>query len=68
MVWGAISSMGTAGLYFFPPGTTMNGKKYVNLLLNKIELHMTVHICQLFMHDGALCHRSKVVKKFLKQK
>ena len=29
---------------------------------------MTVHNCLIFMHDGAPCHRSKVVKKFLEQK
>ena len=68
MVWGAMSSMGTAGLYFLPPGTTMNGEKYVNLLKSKLDIHMTIHNCQIFMHDGAPCHRSKMVKKFLEQK
>ena len=46
----------------------MNGEKYVNLLKRKLELHMRVHHCKIFMHDGAPCHRSKVVKKFLEQK
>ena len=68
MVWGAMSSMGTAGLYFVPPKTTINGKKYVNLLKSKLEINMTVHNCQSFMNDSAPCHRSKVVKKFLEQK
>ena len=68
MVWGAMSSMGTAELYFLPPGTTINGEKYLNLLKSKLELHMTVHNCQIFMHDGTPCHRSKLVKKFLEQK
>ena len=31
MIWGAMSFMVTAGLYSVPPGTTINGKKYVNL-------------------------------------
>jgi len=26
MTWGAISTQGTAGLFFLDPGTTMNGK------------------------------------------
>ena len=60
--------MGTAVLYFLPPGTTMNGKNYLNLLQRKLELHMTVHNCQIFMHDGAPCHRSMMVKKFLDEK
>jgi len=46
----------------------MNGEKYVNLLKSKLELHMTVHNCQIFMHDSAPCHRSKIVKKLLEQK
>jgi len=63
-----MSFRGTAGLYFLPPGITMNGEKYVNLLKSKLELHMRVHNCDIFMHDGAPCHRSKVVKNFLEQK
>ena len=55
----------TAGLYFLAPGTTMNGPKYVKLPKNKLLLHMTVHSITIFMHDGAPCHRSKIVKKFL---
>ena len=47
MVWVAMSSMGTAGLCFLPPGTTINGEKYVNLLKSKLEIHMTIHNCQI---------------------
>ena len=46
----------------------MNGEKYVNLHRSKLELHMRVHNCNIFMHDGAPCHQSKVVKNFLEQK
>ena len=55
----------TAGLYFLAPGTTMNGPKYMELLKNMLLLHMTVHNTTIFMHNGAPCHRSKIVKKFL---
>ena len=68
MIWGAMSSMGTNGLYFLPPGITMNGEKYVNLFKNKLERRTRVHNCKVFMHDDATCHRGKVVKKFLMQK
>ena len=68
MVWEVMSSMGTAGLYFLPSGKTINGEKYVNLWKSMLEIHMTDHNCQIFMHDGTPCHRSKVVKKFLEQK
>ena len=67
MVWGAMSAMGTASLSFLPPKTTMNGTKYVALLRSKLQLHMSVPNCSIFMHDGAPCHRSKAVKEFLEQ-
>jgi len=34
----------------------------------KLELHMAVHNCEIFMHDGAPCHRGKIVTDFLKTK
>ena len=49
-------------------GTTMNGKKYLELMKEKLELHMAVHDCEIFMHDGAPCHRAKIVTDFLKTK
>ena len=68
MVWGAMSAAGTGGLYFLTPGTTMNGEKYVKVLQEKLQLHMTVHQSDIFMHDGAPCHRSRVAKKFSGEK
>ena len=68
MVWGAMSAAGTGGLYFLTPGTTMNGEKYVKVLQEKLQLHMTVHQCDICMHDVAPCHPSRVVKKFLGEK
>ena len=56
MIWGAMSKNGTAGLCFLATGTTINGPKYVELLKNKLLLHMTVHSTTIFMHDGAPCH------------
>ena len=64
MVWWAILAAGTGELYFLTPGTTMNGEKYVKVLEEKLQLHMTVHQCDIFMRDGAPCHRSRVVKSF----
>ena len=68
MIWGGISVNGTAGLFFLPKGVAMNGQRYLQLLEEKLELHMTVHNCEIFMHDGAPCHRSKIVTTFLKSK
>ena len=39
MVWGAMSAVGTGGLYFLTPGTTMNGEKYVKILQEKLQLY-----------------------------
>ena len=68
MIWGAMSQLGIGGLFFLPSETTMNGEKYVQLLSDKLQLHMQVHRCNIFMQDGAPCHRSKLVKNFLKKK
>ena len=68
MILGAISAQGTAGLFFLDPGTTMNGKKYLELMKKQLELHMAVHNCEIFVQDGAPCHRAKIVTDFLKTK
>ena len=56
---------GVAALSLLPPGTTMNGPKYVQMLSEKLKFHMQVHNCKIFMQDGAPCHRSEVAKNFL---
>ena len=43
MILGAMSVTGRAGLFFLPNGTTMNGQKYIDLLKDKLELHMNIH-------------------------
>ena len=68
MIWGAMSQHGIGGLFFLPSRTTMNGEKYVQLLSDKLQLHMQVHRCNILMQDGAPCHRSKLVTNFLKKK
>ena len=63
--WGATSEHSVAGISFLPPGTTMNGPRYVKLLAEKLKIHMAMPNCTIFMQDGAPCHRSKVAKTFL---
>ena len=65
MIWCTISEHGVTGISFLPPGTTMNGPRYVKLLGEKLKIYMAVHNCTIFMQDGAPCHRSKVAKTFL---
>ena len=62
-----MSRYGIAGLYFFQPGATMNGAKYLDLLKDKLEIHMIEHDYNVFMHDGAPCHRAKPVKTFYRR-
>ena len=40
----------------------MNGEKYVD---KKLAIHMHIHKCTIFMHDGAPCHRSVKVRNLL---
>ena len=63
----AMSVLGTAGLYFFQPVTTINGAKYLNLFKDKLEILLMVHDCNVLMYDGAPCHRAKSVKNFLRR-
>ena len=64
MIWGAMSANGTAGIYFLKPGTTMNGAKCAESIRDKLLTHMSIHQSLIFMHDGAPCRQSKIVKQF----
>lgn len=55
---------GTAGLYFLPPGPTMNGTIYVEFLQEELELRMHSTKCTIFMHDTTQWHRLKVFLNF----
>ena len=59
-----MSRNGVAALSFLPPGTTINGPKYVQMLSEKLKLYLQVHNCQIFMQNGAV-PSSKVAKNFL---
>ena len=37
------------------------------MLKDKLEIHMAIDECNLFMQDGDPCHRSKLVSDFLKK-
>ena len=65
MIWGAMPARGTAGLYF-EENTAMNYEKYLAMLKDKLNIHINVHQCNVFMQDGAPCHRAKKVTEYLK--
>ena len=57
----------TQTILFLPIGTTMNGVRYCKMLENKLEIHMAIHECNMFMQDSAPCRHSKLVSDFLKK-
>ena len=65
MIWCCMSSQGRSALTFLPPNTTMNGERYLQVLKEKLQLHMGVSRCSIFMQDGAPCHRSRLVTSWL---
>ena len=56
IIWGAMSCRGAVCLYFIQPNTTTNGPKYVELLKEKLKLHMHIQGCTIFVQDGSHCH------------
>ena len=45
----------------------MDPTKYLELLKEKLTLHMQANGCTIFKQGGVLCHRSKVGTEFLKK-
>ena len=37
------------------------------MLKDNLEIHMAIYRCNMFMQDGAPCHRSKLVSDFFKK-
>ena len=56
MSQGVMSCRVAADLYFIQSNAIMNGPKYVDLLIEKQNLHIHVHGCTIFMQDGPLSH------------
>ena len=69
MIWGAFSgAAGKGGLKILENGVTMNAKRYIGVLKAELLPYFHLHGSQKFMHDGAPCHRAKVVTRFLGNK
>ena len=68
---GPCAKNGFAALSFLSSETTTNGSKDKEILSEKLKLHMRVTIVfvtqlsQVFVQDGAPCHRAKVTNSFL---
>ena len=57
MIWAWMCNSDIAELYFLTTGTPMNGEAYVELLKERLAIHMHIHRCTISMHDVAPCHR-----------
>jgi transposase len=65
MVWGCFSGRGRGALWFMPKNTTMNGTVYLGVLQGKLLQHMRILRSTVFQHDGAPCHRTAAVTRWL---
>ena len=57
---------GRGGLYFIPKNVTMRGDSYLRVLDHHMLLFWNIRRCNHFMQNGDPVHRSRVVKKWLK--
>ena len=65
LIWAAICAGGRNGLWFMSEGTSINGTVYLEVLKSKVPLFMEIKRCSHIQHDGAPCHQTKAVKKWL---
>ena len=61
MIWGAIIANQSGGLWFMPLNTTINSHIYLDILQEKLKLFINITNTNKFQHDGAPCHRAKLV-------
>ena len=67
MVWGDFSGdKGRGGLYFFLKNVTMRGDSYLRVLDHHMLPFWDIRRCNDFMQDCDPVHRSRVVKRWLK--
>ena len=67
MVWGDFSGCkGRGGLHFIPKKVTMRGINYLRVLDHHMLPFWDIRRCNHCMQDGDSVHRSRVVKKWLK--
>lgn len=65
MVWACFSGRGRGALWFMPKNTTINGSIYLGILQDKLLPHMRILRSSIFQQDGAPCHRTAAVTRWL---
>jgi hypothetical protein len=66
MIWASFCGRGRGGIWFMPKNTTINGQVYLSILQEKLPLHMQILNCTTFQQDGAPCHGTAAVTRWLK--
>ena len=64
MIWRSISAAGRGGLAFIRKGDKMNAAKYIEILNERLQIHMAINGTTAFQQDSAPCHVAKVVKQW----
>lgn len=65
MIWGSMSSSGRGNLWFLPKSETMKASNYLKVLQDRLPAMMNVRGTNIFMHDGAPCHKARSVTSWL---
>ena len=53
---------------FFCPQKAQRSVSGIKIFEEKLEVHMNINKCTVFMHDGVACHCLKTVKQILQEK
>ena len=64
MVWGCFSYHGVGKLVFLPKNIRMNQINYFELVLDELDECMVQCKADIFMQDGAPCHRAKLISNW----
>jgi hypothetical protein len=65
MTWGCISSSGPGSLSLIPKGATVKAPLYCHILQEHLQPSMGFGNCQIFQHNGATAHTSRMTKEWL---
>ena len=65
MIWASISSKGPGLIYFLQKNKKFNSHEYINILKNKLQKSMNSTDTNIFLHDKATVHTSKLTSNYL---
>lgn len=65
MIWGCMSARGRGSIAFIPKGESINSKRFVDIIRERVPRTMAIHQSELFQLDNAPCHSSRYTKQWL---